>query len=144
MSQTSRFVLFTLFALLATLLALFLSPATRTVAAPAPRPPALTAELLGGATWHFEWGEQRDGVIILFRDGTYASCHNPPHGQRYLGRWMIEGQTNLVLTEYAITTYGDLRGPVVYTCRMNTRGFPTITGVCGATPLMLANPDRDE
>lgn len=126
-----RFALVTLFALSAF-----------AQAAPAPPPPRLSAELLGGAIYRYEWGESV-GVIAFNTDGTYFATHSPPLGPCYVGTWTVEdGRLVLAERSYRPETGYLSDYAMRYEIDLSTAGHPTLVGRCGGTRVVLSDPQR--
>jgi hypothetical protein len=125
-------------------LTLFLAGAV-TQAAPVPPaqpPPALTPELLAGATWAYAWGDT-SGVIALNADGTYFATHSPPLGACYVGTWTVESGRLVLMERSYRPEMGYLSDcPMRYEIALSAAGHPTLTGRCGGTRVVLSEPQR--
>lgn len=126
---------------MAAILALTFSVAT---AAPVPPPPKLASEMFADSTWHYEYDEQRAGVITFYRDGTYFACHNPPHGCHYCGLWSVEPAGELVLREARFCPAGTpLSSLTEFRFTLKTNLYPTLAGVSnGRVRVLLSDPKR--
>lgn len=80
------------------MLALALSAAgAATAAAPVPRAVPAAPTLIPAAgmvgVWDYQYGDQFDGALYLFADGSYFAYHDPELRAHYVGRWSWDGRT---------------------------------------------------
>lgn len=86
-------------------------------AAPVPKqaakPVELTADALVG-TYHYEWGNLREGVITFSSNGEYLGIHDLTGSVIYHGKYRVDGMT-VTLTEYGYNSQLDSHwGPTEY------------------------------
>lgn len=125
-------------------LALLFTGATLSAAPVPPSPPVpkLSADLLAGATYRYEWGDTT-GVIVLNPDGTYFATHSPPLGACYVGTWAVEaGRLVLLERSYRPETGYVSEGATRYEISLSAAGHPTLVGRCGGTRVVLSDPQR--
>lgn len=110
-------------------------------AAPLPRPVPVAAETLAGATWQFEWGDRRGGVIGFHADGTYAAILGGD--EVYHGRWWVtrEGSIRLVEHRYNPAT-GAVCGPQNYEFTLRREGPALVGRTPDGTRVALSDPRR--
>lgn len=111
--------------------------------APVPAPPNLSAELLADATWKWEWGGFRDGVITFAVDGTYFAVHDPKGGPCYVGAWSVERGWLVLLERRLDPATGDLsERPIRYEVALTAADGPVFTGRWCGSAVRLSKPQR--
>jgi hypothetical protein len=113
------------------------------VAAPAPPPPVLTAELLVGR-WSYDWATMTGGWIVFMADGRYAASHDGCEMPKYAGLWEYrrgvltlhetrinpeDGSLDENVREYAVAV-------------VSTRRWPRIEGSYHGSAVVFSNPRR--
>lgn len=112
--------------------------------APAPPPPRVTAELVGGTTWRLEWGMIWQGVTHFGTDGTYYSAPDEPGRPVYVGSWRVEEGGILVLAEQRFDpATGEVsQWPQRFEIPLSAARYPRLEGRSGGTRVMMSDPRR--
>jgi hypothetical protein len=112
------------------------------VAAPAPPPPVLTAELLVGR-WSYDWATMTGGWIVFMADGRYAASHDGCDMPKYAGLWEYRRGV-LTLHETRVNPEdGSLDENVrEYAVAVSARKWPVVLGDYHGTVVVLSNPRR--
>jgi hypothetical protein len=109
--------------------------------APAPPAPRFTAELLAGATWVYERGDEQ-GSIHFYADGSYVACLRPPCGELFAGEWSVE-RGSLRLTQYRLSECGDFVGPEIVKIELSAAKWPRLEGQSGGVRVVFRDPERE-
>lgn len=119
--------------------------ATPLGAAPLPRPPAVTADTLSGATWAYASGPFPNGLITFNADGTYAAVHDRERPDiAFHGSWWVrDGRVRLSECRFDPES-GVVYGPNAYEFTLTARpgGLSLAGSTADGMRVALSDPRR--